>query len=149
MGKFQPFPNPKTELQVGCEYKNLSHEAPATPARDDIFMALQEDPEGFRRGISSSLLAAELQSAVPNCTLQGSPTLQFHVRNCHPCSGNTTKPRCFIPLTEQKELLVPKKMMDMEWFGPVRRLMGLGNAGWVFFPLYTQVLFKILPFGTS
>lgn len=111
-----------------------------------IFMALQENPEGFGGGISSSLLTAKLQSAVANCTFQVSPTLQFHVKNCHPCPGNVTKlcsaVKVFIPLTEQKELLVPKRMMNMEiWnattesFGPVGRLMDLGNAGVFFLPL--------------
>lgn len=143
MGKFQPFLSPKTELQVRTRFVTSGT---CNTSTGGIFMALQENPEGFGGGISSSLLTAKLQSAVANCTFQVSPTLQFHVKNCHPCPGNVAKPcsavEVFIPLTEQKELLVPKRMMNMEiWnattesFGPVGRLMDLGNAGVFFLPL--------------
>lgn len=65
---------------MGGEDKNLSHQAPATPACGDTFMVLQENPEGFGGGISPSLLTARAQSAMANCTLQVSPALQFHVK---------------------------------------------------------------------
>lgn len=103
MGKFQPFPSPKTGLQVRTRFVTSGT---CNTSTGGIFMALQENPEGFGGGISSFLLTAKLQSAVANCTFQVSPTLQFHVKNCHPCPGNVTKlcsaVEVFIPLTEQR-----------------------------------------------